>query len=361
MTDVGSRINLSTRSATPIYWQLAGQLKYLIVMGEIPAGARLPSARDLGANLDINRNTVNKAYSILADAGLVDANRGRGTIVRPSLPAGDPASTDTVGALIDQLQTEATRVGITQPEDLAALVLSHVRSSRSTRAVRVAFVECNPESLSHYERQIRSEFDMEIRPLLLHEIADVAADDPTIGDSMCVITTFFHYAEVRRALRTAGIDIEVVAIGVSPHVTVLRELAALPEGSVVGVAYVEDDTGFATERLRRMTEGVQHVNVRGLDIRPMLVDRDAPAAVFEGLDALLIRPENFRLAQCAAALPVPIIRFVNDLDSASRTFLDDIFRELADRHARAAPEGRDARASSTGTAPSSLADHPDTD
>src|SRR3712207_2934672 len=75
------RLRLSQHSGTPVYIQLADQLKYLIGIGELPPGARLPSARLLSANLNINRNTVLNAYGILAAESYVSGHRGGGTLV----------------------------------------------------------------------------------------------------------------------------------------------------------------------------------------------------------------------------------------------------------------------------------------
>src|SRR3712207_9166900 len=78
---LGGRIRLNQHSGTPVYIQLADQLKYLIGIGELPPGARLPSARLLSSNLNINRNTVLSAYAILAAESLVVGHRGGGTLV----------------------------------------------------------------------------------------------------------------------------------------------------------------------------------------------------------------------------------------------------------------------------------------
>src|SRR4051794_22205594 len=78
---LGGRIRLSQHSGTPVYIQLADQLKYLIGIGELPPGARLPSARLLSSNLNINRNTVLSAYAMLAAESLVAGHRGGGTLV----------------------------------------------------------------------------------------------------------------------------------------------------------------------------------------------------------------------------------------------------------------------------------------
>ena len=83
---LGGRIRLSQHSGTPVYIQLADQLKYLIGIGELPPGSRLPSARLLSSNLNINRNTVLSAYAILAAESFVAGHRGGGTLVATPPP-----------------------------------------------------------------------------------------------------------------------------------------------------------------------------------------------------------------------------------------------------------------------------------
>src|SRR3954471_10989687 len=78
---LSGRIRLNQQSGTPVYMQLADQLKYLIGIGELPPGSRLPSARLLSSNLNINRNTVLSAYAMLAAESLVAGQRGGGTVV----------------------------------------------------------------------------------------------------------------------------------------------------------------------------------------------------------------------------------------------------------------------------------------
>lgn len=77
-------IQLDTGSQVPLYAQLIAALRKAIVTGEIADGGRLPSAEDLAAALDLNRNTVLRAYRELRDDGLVELRRGRGaTAIRP--------------------------------------------------------------------------------------------------------------------------------------------------------------------------------------------------------------------------------------------------------------------------------------
>ncbi len=68
-------------SATPIYVQIARQIRRSILEAELPAGERLPPERRLAALLGVNRTTIVNAYRELAADGLVSGQVGRGTVV----------------------------------------------------------------------------------------------------------------------------------------------------------------------------------------------------------------------------------------------------------------------------------------
>lgn len=63
-------------SGTPIYIQLLRYVKRGIVAGTIKNGDALPSRRVLSALLGVNPNTVQKAYRILEEEGLVQSHIG---------------------------------------------------------------------------------------------------------------------------------------------------------------------------------------------------------------------------------------------------------------------------------------------
>jgi GntR family transcriptional regulator len=67
-----------------LHAQIAGQIRKAIADGEANPGERLPPARDLAAELGVNRNTVLRALRDLRDEGLVDFKRGRGVVVTGS-------------------------------------------------------------------------------------------------------------------------------------------------------------------------------------------------------------------------------------------------------------------------------------
>lgn len=74
-----SKINPS--DPTPLYLQVAAEIRRAIADGEARSGDRLPLARDLATVLEVNPNTVLRAVRTLRDEGLLDFRRGRGITV----------------------------------------------------------------------------------------------------------------------------------------------------------------------------------------------------------------------------------------------------------------------------------------
>src|SRR5688500_883268 len=74
-----------------------------LASGTHPIGSKLPTSRELAAELGVHRNTVAKAYRGLANLGLVTVRQGRGTFVVALLDTGnDRALTIQIqGALTD--------------------------------------------------------------------------------------------------------------------------------------------------------------------------------------------------------------------------------------------------------------------
>lgn len=73
-----------------MYAQLCEQLLAAISHGRLGRGEQLPSVRDVAAELGINPNTVNRAYSELEGEGVLETRRGRGTYVALPRPRGSP-------------------------------------------------------------------------------------------------------------------------------------------------------------------------------------------------------------------------------------------------------------------------------
>ena len=79
-------IPLDESSAIPLYYQVYQRLRAAILLGQLPPGGRLPSTRQMAADLGVSRNTLMSAFDQLIAEGYVEGRVGAGTFVSPTLP-----------------------------------------------------------------------------------------------------------------------------------------------------------------------------------------------------------------------------------------------------------------------------------
>ena len=73
-----------------IYQQIRDRIVEAIADGELPAGSGLPATRQLAVDLGINFHTVNKAYDLLRQEGLLRIGRKSGAVVARDAASGAP-------------------------------------------------------------------------------------------------------------------------------------------------------------------------------------------------------------------------------------------------------------------------------
>ena len=74
-------LKVSRNSDLSIHVQLKEQIKGLVLDGILQHQEQLPTVRQLGEFLQINKNTVSKVYKELENEGYVESQKGRGTFV----------------------------------------------------------------------------------------------------------------------------------------------------------------------------------------------------------------------------------------------------------------------------------------
>lgn len=107
-------ITLDRDAEVPLGTQLAWALRARVTSGQLPAGERLPGARELAAEIGVNVNTVRAVFARLEEEGLLQVVHGKGTFVAD----GTPPET-AVAELAAAVTSEARRRGI-DPRAIAA-------------------------------------------------------------------------------------------------------------------------------------------------------------------------------------------------------------------------------------------------
>lgn len=78
---------INTSDPVPVFSQLIDQIKKAVANGDISPGANLPSVRQLANDLDLNHNTVAKAYKHLIRDSVIQSKGYRGTFIHADAKA----------------------------------------------------------------------------------------------------------------------------------------------------------------------------------------------------------------------------------------------------------------------------------
>ena len=111
-------IHLDYRDTRPIYAQIADGFRDQILAGVLSPGDKLPSVRDLAAELAINPNTIQRSYRQLEMEGWIATVPGKGCFVC-SAPNTALRQRDELLAQFDQTVAALNAMGVT-PSELAA-------------------------------------------------------------------------------------------------------------------------------------------------------------------------------------------------------------------------------------------------
>lgn len=248
-------LHVDPKSRLPVHSQLAEQLRYLIVSGQLGAGHPLPSIRELAQYLRINRNTVARTIADLEREGWVDTRPGRGAFVAERDPIG--ADSLRLEAWVDHALVHARRAGL-DPEQCALTLVARAQAQVATNAGPrrpVLMVECNRREAGHFARELEKALHVAAEPCLVEELdRELDKGHPWA----LVVVPVYHAEEVvdicaRHHLPMASVMIEA-------QVEVLQRLLALPTGTAVGVACWSANS---TQNIRNSLEGpaIGHLRV----------------------------------------------------------------------------------------------------
>ena len=107
--------------ASPIYLQILRYVKQGIAAGTIENGEELPSRRVVSALLGVNPNTVQKAYRMLEEEGLIQSHTGAKSCVVADEAARCRVRTQLLGQDARAMISAMKQMGVTREEALALL------------------------------------------------------------------------------------------------------------------------------------------------------------------------------------------------------------------------------------------------
>lgn len=308
-----TNIRVNQNSGVPVYKQIVEQIEFMIEAGQMNDGDRLPSSRMLASNLQVNRNTVARAYRDLRDAGYIESRRRQGMVVVGGQQARAHAmARKRAREVLSEAAGECVTLGLS-PEEISSLAY-HFSLHAEQLQVNVAFVECNEERAQYFAEELSERLALPVRPLVLGEF-----DPEREFDVDLVLTTFFHLSEVRRLARHS--KAEVVAIVVAPHVTTLVRLAQVPKGKRVGVLY------STTDQAQGIRDSLIQSGLKNIEV----LKQPSPKELGR-VDVVVVPSEMPELKKRINGA-VEVIEFGNVLDESSTRMVAEVVDELRDRKA----------------------------
>lgn len=213
----------------PIYRQLVDKIRAAVKMGDLIPGQQLPTVQELADQLSVAKGTIKRAYDELGNMGVLEKIQGRGTFVCYQ-PANSGSRKERAMGAIDALLDELEGMGFSTTEINIFLTLKQRERSETLSTVKVAAVECNPESLSQLSDQLRAIKGIELYSYLLESIRQYPYK---LDEEVDLVITTAEHAEYLESILPDRKKLARVALRLAPET--LTGMVRLRGGDRVGI------------------------------------------------------------------------------------------------------------------------------
>jgi GntR family transcriptional regulator len=234
----------------PLKEQIKTQIRAAINSGQFQAGQAMPSAKDLAALLEVNRNTTALAYRELAAEGFLQAVRGAGTFVKEGIKQSD---LQPLKDLIAQAVSRAGELGYSS-QQIAEAFQERLSQRQSLDASTVLVVWCNDQSLSEVSRALEAGLGVRTRTAWVTELQQNPEAAARYFRGVDLVVTSVNYLKTVTPLAQVY-GVEVLGIMLTSMTRIINELAALEPGATLGVSCVNQMASESTERMVRLSSG----------------------------------------------------------------------------------------------------------
>jgi DNA-binding transcriptional regulator YhcF (GntR family) len=231
-------------------------------LGRLKPGDRAPSLRVVASELGVGIRAVTRAYSRLADEGLVTIRGRSGVYIAPQ------ASVEVIlsepQAWYSAILTDAWKRRIPLPQ-LPELLQRFV-----SRRLRCACVESTEDHMVAFCAELEEDFGLETMSVMLdgdQSNQDLDRIREAVLDTDFVVTTAFHATQVRAVAQEIGKPVVVVSVNETLVDVIQRALQARP------VVMVAADRRFVDRVRRYLVDAfAKHGQMRVLLIEDVLAD-----------------------------------------------------------------------------------------
>uniref|UniRef100_A0A7C3IJJ7 GntR family transcriptional regulator n=1 Tax=Gracilinema caldarium TaxID=215591 RepID=A0A7C3IJJ7_9SPIR len=230
---MGLEISIDKASESPVYRQIIEQVTRKLRAGELKPGDRLPTERELAEKLGIARGTVNRAYEELTRSQILESIPGRGSFISAQQDVAETSRKERAVALIAELIDTLRNLRFSYREIRTLIELGILEKERMFEELSIAVVDCNPEALAVFRKQLNFLTTMPLTLFLLDDLAASPEVEKKLSAFDLVLTSARHYTEVLGM--APGIKDKLIQVALSPSQDTIIALATIKPGRKLGI------------------------------------------------------------------------------------------------------------------------------
>ncbi len=115
----------------PIYIQIMNDIKKQITAQTLTSGDKLPSVRELAESIQVNPNTIARAYQELERAGITETRRGMGTFIADIKEKTDSFKSEISRELVGNFIRDMRLAGFSD-EEIICLIREYIQHTKET-------------------------------------------------------------------------------------------------------------------------------------------------------------------------------------------------------------------------------------
>ncbi|WP_378953983.1 GntR family transcriptional regulator [Pelosinus sp. sgz500959] len=301
------------RVGIPIYLQVKDFILEKIKSGAFRPGGKIPTERELSAELGISRNTVSAAYKELLLEDVLEARQGRGTFVKVvSDDIGGEIGGSRRGRLmkiIDDAMAKVLELGFTVDQFAAIASIRAQEKAQAVKELRVAVVDCTAEYIQRFISQIGQVANVHFESVILSDLVFGKVQIELLQACDVVVTTFEHQAVVTNLMGSGNKIITVAAV---PYLEAVIKLARLPVDTKVAIVARSKEFKETLEILLEKA-AINHLNF----VLIQSDDRKEISSLIADYDVFVVSEEREVLVTQLVAAQKEVITFYYEIDRGS--------------------------------------------
>lgn len=208
--------------------QLIANIKIAIMLGALKPGEKLPSVRQLETQLSIGRNVIWRAYSKLAESGILTVEDRRRAIVNSHSRREEAADLVKIFDWLARDVIERMRALRINPQSFQRLLNFRIQEL-DLDSKDIVFVECNEIQAENWSNEISQAWGLPVTGMVIKSLRAMPEADR--AKFKTVLTPLYHYEDVSELFSNPYT--RTIALRLKWDSDRIRELRALPDGSAM--------------------------------------------------------------------------------------------------------------------------------